>query len=530
MTNYESTVYTVEDEEQDTSAAFSTLPARDDNNLSVAAGAAVMKLGHTAELPDGQSINVSVLFTLDDVRGLQSYLNDQFGRSISKQDQAAALARISDPAQVAAVVGIQNPEPRSWDDPNADPMADVRTMQDQIAASYDLRQCPVIYNGVQCYKAEGHTEQPGHEALHEFVSSFLPQTGDGTTPPPAADPGSVQLPEQGVAAAESATAARTAEAPSPSIPNNGYDKELWAAEEQMEKEHPTGPLSEPAKKKVNRRKKEEKAYDDALEVFRKQPNSQLEYTALTQAAEALRKRFPDAERLVAYDLHVQHQDTGYLTGSTPVEQTPANPGPEYSDGYALPGEQTGPQFAPEPVAAQPAPFVPPATTNYMQQANHPNVQAMAMANGGYDTEQTVSIPPAEQQSAEELQAAAAFPCQHKSEVSGRQCTRPAGHEHANPPKPHIYGELQQGQSLPAVPNFIPPFQPPAASQPGFTVTPVGDGQGFTQQTLPPFQIPQPATTATTQGAQVLSFQVPPTPDGAEMQPPAPAAPPWGGQQ
>ena len=523
VTNYQSTVYTVEDIEFESSAAFSTLPP-DPGSETKAAGAhdPVLKLWHTTTLPDGQAINVQVSFELDDVRGLQSFLNDQFGRGmerfavqhpkdkqvardLSYQDtvdafgipgEAEALERLADSAQVASVVGVQFPEGFPG-----------RAPED--------RRCPVIYNAVQCSKTEGHSDP------HQFDQYWPIQTGDGAATPPA-----VVEPALPGSAAESATGAGAPDvAPSPAIPNNGYDKTLWAAEERMEQETPT--IAEPSDPpKRARRKKEEKAYDDALEAFRRQPGSQLAYTDLTKAAEELRKRFPDANRLEAYDRHVQEQSVSPLL--EPQNLTNHRTAEEQAAWAASqkPADAPTPAFAPEPLPSQTHPFVPPATTD------HPD---------GPPPVPALPIPAPETVSAEETAAAQAFPCTHVSETSGRRCIRPAGHELANPPKPHIYAPLEPDQTLPAIPNFIPPMP---TDQPGFTATPItGNAPGFTQATIPPFQIPQPAFAppgtvndhylpeGSPEGAAVLSFQVPPTPQvqGAELQPPAPAAPPWGGQ-
>lgn len=527
MTNYESTVYTVEDESQETSAAFSTLPP---GMGVIEERDPVMKLWHTTTLPDGQSINVSVEFELGDVRGLQSFLNDQFGRGEARigAHRPAEQTEVDGTSaeyfrsgwvsalKEAMLIASSGQDPMAWaqsqmpkdetlpgqpsdfgaetwdhESHGSERLATLDGLPGMLEPS-DLsggwadsqpRQCPVIYNGIQCAKAEGHPDS--HEFVQDWLAVQPTQTGDGATPP-TADPGSVELPGQGVAVVESATAVAAAEAPSPSA------------------------------KKSNRRKKEEIAYDRALDAFRAQPTSQLEYVELTKAAEALRKRFPDAIRLELYDRHVQEQNISALLADKAVQPTTTaavlpTTSTAIEDQNAstevIVSVQDGPHFAPEvPDYSTVPPFVPPAV-----------------------------MPAPEQQSTEELQAAAAFPCQHRSEVSGRQCARPAGHELADPPKPHIYGELQPGQTLP-VPNFIPPFNPPVQGEmqqtPGFTVSPVAEGSGFAQSTIPPFQIPQPTQSAAGQpGATVLSFQVPPTPEvqGAELQPPAPAAPPWGGQ-
>ena len=543
MTNYQSTSYHTVNEDEQTSLAFSTLPPEapgvpDTDDY-------VMKAWHTAFLPDGQPVAVAVYYNTDDVRGLQSFLNDQFGRGVKRlPDSAEDTVRtalnnlLADGYRIVAPNGAEmgsNNVPflvrepgwgtapdgaATWnpleaqraaealgDDQAANQFLDAMQSASEAIGQMQIgtaihawaernpldavRQCPYISNGVQC------TGPEGHETAHHVQGYALPalQTGDGAATPPAA-PMTTPGATGGEQAAESATGAPTSEvAPSPFAPYKPTEQEL-AANEAAKTADPEAYLAaqqtaEPAKKKVNRRKKEEIAYDNALEAFRKQPTSQLEYTALTQAAEALRKRFPNASRLEAYDLHVQMQDVGPLLKEPqgqPTEMRDPVAGKDYmSDSSPVP------HFAPEP-SAEPIP-----------------------------APQPIALPTPQDVTPEETAAAQAFPCQHISEISQRPCIRAAGHELANPPKPHIYAPLPDGQELPR-PDFVPPV-PPA----GFTSTPVGtpaqDGSGFTQATIPPFQIPQP-------GATVLSFQIPPTPEvqGAELQPPAPAAPPWGGQQ
>lgn len=592
MTNYQSTSYHVEDDHAE-SVAFTVLPAYNSPPPELGEHEPVLKVWSTQELPDGQPINVAVELDLSDVRGLQAFLNDQFGRGVQRlpysaedtvrtaihnlqnqgykitapdgtpgvyvedlqkdrepgwgiapdgaatwnplEAQRAAEALGGDQAadqfldaMQSASEAIAQMQPRTASEWATQNPTEVSAMKQQYAETYGvladtvtaqpvpvpLRQCPVIYNGVQCTAAAGHDFQ--HQFTVDWATLQAPQTGDGAATPPATASAVTPGATGGEQAAESAPVVGATEVPSPSLPYIGGDKTLHAAEEQFEQEHPSAPdadkpiqhiaphliAEDTPKKKSNRRKKEELAYDKALEAFRAQPQTQLAYTDLVKAAEALRKRFPDNERLEKYDRHVQMQDVG------PLLSRPGLAAPEERPAEVATPVANGPHFAPEPAAEQaPAPFVPP-----------------------------VSMPAPEQQSAEEIAAAQAFPCQHRSSDGTRQCTRPAGHELANPPKPHIYAALQPGQALPEIPNFIPPMpaQPVQQPDPGFTSTPVGqpvtDGQGFTQATIPPFQIPQPAPA--TQGQQVLSFQVPPTPEvqGAELQPPAPAAPPWGGQQ
>jgi hypothetical protein len=536
VTNYQSTTYYVEDLNND-SAAFTPLT---DN------GSHALKMWRTAFLPDGQPVEVSVLFTDDDVRGLQAFLNDQFGRGKT----AGAVSEVP-PLQVGDLVTapgdggqvyqqvITDPggriNPTAWSPVEAQRAAEelggdqaaenfltgikqasdaiqqmqmpdysnvtVRPDQLQDPGSWpaavpapeaqphtEPRQCPHISNGVQCSAAEGH------DFGHQFVVDWATQQAAGSAP--------------GVAPTE---------APSPSLLSADPDEATNRSEG-----------DQPVKKKVNRRKKEEIAYDKALETFRKNPNSQLEYTELVKAAEALRKRFPDTSRLEAYDEHVRLQNIDALLNPqnlanhrTPEEQAAWEASQKPVD---------GPHFAPEQPTEMRDPV---AGRDYMSDSSPV----------------PITLPAPQDVTPEETAAAQAFPCQHISEISQRTCIRAAGHEIANPPKPHIYAPLPDGQELPR-PDFVPPV-PPA----GFTSTPIGtpaqDGSDFTQATIPPFQIPQPphpqipqfappgtindhylpegAVPQQPAGATVLSFQIPPTPETADVPPPAPAAPPWGGQ-
>lgn len=501
VTSYQTLTFYVEDSNGD-SAAFTPLT---DN------GSHALKMWRTAFLPDGQPVEVGVLFTDDDVRSLQTFLNDQFGRGSAGGNHTPQNLS-GNPRSIQHVAGPQTaewgPTPpmqvpdiatavSEWAEQNpmerqTEPLAEPYSPSpfgDIPVAQEHPRRCPVIYNGAQCAKAEGHHNSQGHPDGHEFVQDWLP-----VQPTPPTDLQPVYEDHDGSVV--------PAAIPSDSGPAFSPDDTADTA-------------GKPERKKSNRRKKEEKAYDDALTAFRAQPTGQLEYVALTKAAEALRTRFPDASRLERYDAHIQKQDVQVLLDTTVQLPIPGTP---------IAAETQAPHFAPEPSAAA-AP------------------------------QQPIALPTPQDVTPEETAAAQAFPCQHVSTISQRPCIRAAGHELANPPKPHIYAPLPDGQELP-VPSFVPPT--------GFTSTPVGqpaqDGSGFTQATIPPFQIPQPTAAAVETGhhpdggffaaqggqvsrgntpeeaaavfqpAPVLSFQVPPTPDGADLQPPAPAAPPWGGQQ
>src|ERR1044072_2768983 len=94
VTSYQTTTFYVEDSNSD-SAAFTPLTDNSEHAL---------KMWRTAYLPDGQPVEVNVLFTDDDVRGLQALLNDQFGRGrAAEEPQTAAEWAQQDPPEVEAL-------------------------------------------------------------------------------------------------------------------------------------------------------------------------------------------------------------------------------------------------------------------------------------------------------------------------------------------------------------------------------------------------------------------------------------------
>lgn len=466
MTNYESNSYHVTDEVNDTSAAFSTLPP------GQADGDAVMKLWHTTTLPDGQPLNVAVCFTSDDVRGLQSYLNDQFGGrrfatggklpaeagtlDFYPHDPPFRLPKVGEVIPVMTNDGdrLGNLTMTGKDTGQFQP--DVDLFHEQAAALTDdqPRRCAVIYNGIQC-------EYPDDATIHgQFGHLFhgLTQTGDGAATPPA-DPTTTPAATGGDQAAESATAAGTAEAaPSPSTPAE--------------------------KPKRKRRTKVEKAYDDALDAYVSEktlPNSE----ALATAYDALRAKEPEDERV---RLHFER------IGAPAMDPEAAAVPPGEPHGQAW----IGPSFAPDPTAQYQA-----AGQVLIDAANDAGYDVPAFAPGQAPQLGAVEISPQEQQ------AAGAFPCPVQSS-DGRTCQRPYGHEiqtATNPePKPHVYATVPSQLGI----TSAQAVQAVEMSQPAFQAA------GHPMPTAP------------------LSFRVPPTPaeapthapSGAEMQPPAPAAPFW----
>jgi hypothetical protein len=559
VTNFESTSYHVEDQTGE-SVAFTVLPPSEDQTASgTGEHDPVLRLWSTQVMPDNRVINVEVGFSRDDVGGLQSYLNDQFGRgkapAISRDDSNAEhfksgwmsalkevvlLARndrnpidwavaqlegqvVGDEAPMTETVHLDYVGPHIPYDPAADgvPVQPDYTPGPEVYARQDgftARQCPAISNGVQCSAPTGHAHPhdfPGsagdcfrtdehhhmqdstgihwvHDGLelncplpdnHHPVNVWhpAPQNEDGAATPPAA-PTSTPVTPGGEQAAASATGAANTE---------------------------TAPSSAPAEKKRTRRTKLEMAYDRALEALQSIPQGGAAWDAAThamnEAKQALQDKDPGNSRLSQVIVNQQP------LGNVQVAYIPPAP------------EQPPVQFAGEPVN----PFTLPA----------PTLQPQAeMAQGSYfpgasPIISTGGVSPAESQ------AAQGFPCPQMDSSGTRQCVRPYGHElmtATNPePKPHVFatdpgafgGPLQPAQQTPQidpVEAFVPmPAQP---QQPAFSVT-------------------TPALTGMTDGgAQILSFQTPPTPadptafqiQGANLQPPAPAAPflqptPNGGQ-
>lgn len=518
MTNYESTSYHVEDD-RERSLAFSTIDRPGEEH--------VLRAWSTQVLADNQLTELEVLFTEDDARQLQAWLNDRFGRAKSG-GKSAATQRDEDNAAyfrsgwVSALREVLAAD-GNWDARHAVQWAREQlahldenlpavplgnewksTTLDQVAAyaeqdaswqpaqvtetgavipahvrqdGHTARQCPVIYSGVQCAYPEH-----GPETLHSFqggLTAALTPISDGAATPPATGQPAIApagaTAEQGVAAA-SATAAGTAEA----APSD-------------------------AKPKRKRRTKLEIAYDAALEAYTANANEST-YNTLAEARSALAAKDPNNERVSGQ-------------GQGPAPETPAEIRQE------LAPAQASVRFAEEPVNpfTQPAPIQPGSPQDAAGwQGQTPDGAAIFNPMAA-----------AAQVSPQETQAAQAFPCPVNS-TDGRQCQRPYGHEIAtatNPePKPHIYAT--NPATLPNA-GFDPQLHAaeeqfeqahPSVAQPGFSVT-----------------SPTPAGMTPGGGAQVLSFLTPPTPaemqpapQDANLQPPAPAAPflqptPNGGQ-
>lgn len=544
MPNYESTSYHVEqDFDPEKSVAYSTFTDRDSvksGDTPVADDDFVLRVWHTTCLPDGQPVNVQVLHTADDVKGLQSFLNDNFGRAKGTSQANGGLSektlqtqRDEDDALyfrsgwVSAIREIlliteaqghaealrwaREQEPGAGENlpgapagsldyfESAPPVAPVVTQSSDgyvqaaqsagvtligaaQSAGYDVpsvQRCAHISNGVQCGYAEHDSSYP-----HSFQApAWNGYQTNASTPPnedgaatPPATPTTTAASTAGDQAAESATGARTPAAAPSSAP------------------------AEPPKR--TRRKKEEKAYDDALDAYTANQGNET-WGALSVAYEALKNRLPDNARIAA-------GNAIGLGGPSEMGNPPPEPyNPPVAEAPAVVG------FAPEP-GGQPvapwmeAPVLPQTETllpapNYVQQGQHPMNQQFAQTVAqlpGEHVQDTVYM------TAEEAQASKAFPCvAHHSD--GRQCVRPFGHEiqtATNPePKPHMYGtdvttlqapnpaQFAPQQPLPAA----PPVQPPA----GFAVT-------------------QPVSTPV--GSQ-LPYAVPPTPEQPNI---PPAAPVW----
>lgn len=458
MPNYESTSYHVEqDYDPEKSVAYSTYTDRDSdtpNPNEVGKDDYVLRVWHTTRLPDGQAVNVEVLHTADDVKGLQSFLNDNFSRLKNGSRGPVPVAPIEDVH--LPVQPDYTPGPEAYD----------RVLVDAAnAAGYDVpqvRRCPHISNGVQCEYAEHadtsypHSfEAPAWDG-YQTNASTPPQTSDGVATPPATAPTTTPVAPGGEQAAESATIARTvAAAPSD------------------------------APKTRTRRKKEEKAYDDALEAYSANQGNET-WGPLIEAYEALKNRLPDNPRIGA---------AAALGLGGPQEASGFHPANENTAPAAAPG----PSFAPEPGGQPVAPWMEAPVLAGAGPSFQPWSAPVAAPDQQF-AQAVASVDQAEQQ------AAQAFPCPATSS-DGRHCVRPFGHELQtanNPePKPHVYAtepstlQGQYGQQ----PAAAVPMQPmaPAPAQPGFTVsTPIANPVG-----------------------SVLPYAVPPTPEQPNIPPSAP---------
>jgi hypothetical protein len=535
VTNYESNSFHVEDATNDTSAAFSTLPPDQSD------GDAVLKLWHTTQLPDGQPLNVSVLFGLDDIRGLQSFLNDRFGRG----KVAPGVQTLPDSAQQTVETAIRNlllegfrilgpngVELGSEDLPEhgitvarlADRVAqhqpDVDLFQEQAAALMERCWCggevgprvPGDELGLGCLANIMHDWRAASAKSqrlinHERYVANHEQQNDASDPHFFTDSGNSDcmcgesegnpvhfVNSSGDTAHSPSSYGNPTNEPADELPPTGIPQPVEAQ------------VIEPEKPKRKRRTKVEIAYDTAKDEYERAAyggtveQASAASAALSEAREALRAKDPGNSRL-----------------SEELNPTPPAMDPEVAEVLSNNETRTsGPSFAAEASGfpahvfdgPQPlAPGVQPVSGQVYAPDEHGGIPAQAFS-GGFAPGQAPQLGAVEI-SPQEQQAASGFPCPVQSS-DGRTCQRPYGHEiqtSTNPePKPHVYATVP--------------------SQLGITTA---QAVQAVEQSLPAFQAAgHPAPTGQ------LSFQVPPTPaeapthapSGAEMQPPAPAAPFW----
>lgn len=521
MTTHQSTSLHVEDANGD-NVAFSTVDG-EARSYANHTEKPVLRVWRTAFLPDGQPTELEVLFTDADVRDLRAFLADTFGMAarVRQQVEDAAVSGLSDGrATVPGVATLSYPtlpfQPigcslcartdihHHMQDPSG-----VHWVHDGTEANCPLpdnhypvrasggegdnqaeppRQCPHISNGVQC-SYEEHSPDTGHSyetfpSIQDWASRPPTQNDAGAVPPPADAQGAtntLQPAGTGQSAAVSATSA--APASQPSAPE----------------------------KKRKRRTKLEIAFDTAWEAHEKDASAETAQ-AYNDARQALTAKDPGNSRLNEIADPVAGQD--YMSDSSPV-----------------------PHFAPEP-DRQPFPMPHPPFAN----------GGPIIPNNGYDP----SLYAAEEQFEQAAQptpfnpeqaAAQAFPCPVTAD-DGRPCQRPYGHEiqtDLNPdPKPHAFAANMDRLREQGIQNGVQPVQqhPGEGGATGGvsyeTATQVGPvfPQGFAPEISFPVQASaQPPVVMP--GTSVLSFQVPPTPAaepvipaGADLQPPAPAAPFW----
>lgn len=296
MTTYESTSLHIEDDNEN-SLAFSTISK--DGETSV------LRAWSTQKLPDGQPIEVEVLFTSNDVRDLQSFLVDTLGR-LPKTNGGGVAERMSAPLAAYDPSLPIVPGTAYAAGPDGIPAAAFGTLQhraDEAAGEEQFgRQCPVIYDGIQCSAVEDHTSN--HQFVVDWTTKQSPQNDARTATPPADAQGASNTP-QSVSPDQSAAVSAIG------VP---------APEAAPASQHP-----EQGPPKRKRRTKVEIAYDTAKNEYDRATvgGTQEQATAaaneLAEAHKALYQKDPGNIR---------------LSETAPAPQNPV-------------AVQTGPSFAPE---------------------------------------------------------------------------------------------------------------------------------------------------------------------------------------
>lgn len=492
--------------------AFSTIDAGEEPNRDYDP---VLEVWGTIQAPDGQVLTAKMQHAMPDVRDLQSFLNDNFGRGVAQLPESVehtvktAISnllyqgyKITSPngtevdgkglssynydfPETPANLEYYAEQDAAWQPKPGDT---VHIVTAQVTGATP-RQCAVIYNGVQCLAPEGHAQQHdfGPIAQHQpdvdlfqEQAAAIQRSDDNHTPQDLSDnPRSVQHPDN--------------QAPRLILgPKN--------AAEQARK----------------RRLKLEIEFDDLAEKYKTDPHNPGVVAALNDAAVALHKREPDNSRVVNFLFDPS-------SAPAPVAQPEQH---QRADLDSLPEAH----FAPEPAVTAP---------NYLIQEASPTNQQYAEAVAtlpGVHLQDSVSMTPEQFQQAQAdgnpaaIQAAQAFPCPHQSS-DHRPCLRPAGHEIELPNRPavpHVYATTpsmltQQPATVAPGPNGPHvTYQPPAQPQPdaGFAQPPAP--YAAPAQPVQPFQQPHLQAVPDPQSnVAVMSFH-----EGEPGMPAAPAMPTW----
>lgn len=473
-------------EDPNNGLAFSTIDAGDPEAGAPGEIRQVLEVWGTIEAPDGQILTARMKVGMPDVRDLQAFLSDHFGRGVRKLPESvrdvvetAICNLIAQGYRVVAPSGAEfgsdvepgelypvahepttggellgeaeypidagghvndlafydvpnDPwQPKPGDTVNVFPMT--ATMPDgeqKPGFVVTPRQCAVIYNGIQCLAPEGHAQQHDFGPIAQYqpdVDLFQEQSAAIMAADGAAY-GAVTLPGDG--------AVRSA------LPGDGAAP---FTNETAGERFILGPKNA-AEQGRKRRLKLELAFDAAAEQYKVDPDNPGVVATLNEAAVALHKREPDNSRVV-----------NFLFDPT---STPTVPQPEQHQRAELDSLPEA-HFAPEPAPGyQPIPYnggdpsLHAAEEQMEQQDWHAGqagpmpVQTLADGNRAMGVEQ---------------QAAQAFPCPHKASDE-RPCLRPAGHEielPTRPASPHVYA-TNPATLKPPPPYVAPvqPFQPP----------------------------------------------------------------------
>lgn len=497
--------------------AFSTIDAGDPEAGAPGELRQVLEVWGTIEAPDGQLLTARMKVGMPDVRDLQAFLSDHFGRGVRKLPESvrdivetAIRNLIEQGYGIVAPDGSEygsgglsparmEPYPDNEDDLPMDagghvndlafydvpndpwqpkPGDTVHVITAQVTGAAP-RQCAVIYNDVQCLAPEGHAQQ------HDFgpIAQHQPD---------------VDLFQEQAAAIQRADDNHTPQDLSDN-PRSAQHTDNQAPRFVL------GPKNA-AEQARKRRLKLEIEFDDLAEKYKTDPHNPGAVAALNDAAVALHKREPDNSRVVNF----LFDPTSAVHPATGLPEQPEQP-------EQLPEAH----FAPEPANPPPTPYEP-----SLFPGTDPTQMTAAQQAWTNNPDGSASFSPI----AAEQSAAQAFPCPHQSSDQ-RPCLRPAGHEIELPNRPavpHVYATTpsmlnQQPATVAPGPNGPHvTYQPPAQPQPdaGFAqppapyAAPAQPVQPFQQPHLQAVPDPQP-------NVAVMSFH-----ENEPGMPAAPAMPTW----